>query len=703
MHDYYYDSSSNYNDYDVLNIKRKNKYKKYVVFVIIIFILIMGLIIFNKMRSYQNTYSYYEKKMVSAARDYISENKISVLGEIYLDVSKLDVQLPSNCNLTSGVIYDGNEYNAYLSCSDYESNITSDNNEIKLLGKKVNVIAKGMTFYDPGYESDNKVSVNGVIGKEEGVYNIYYIGQNSSNIALRKVIIIDNDKLNSLFPNISLIGDVLDTIIKNENYKDKGTIAIDSIDGDITNKVVKYGSVNENTLGEYKIVYSITNSMGYTSSIMRNVVVIDNTTDIKVMSGLSDENLTNDPINIIFNIIGSSYDYTILPDKTKIFMKNFEYTVKENGVYQFQIVDKSGKITNHEVEVNNIDRSAPTGTCVATLYNDRTEITVNITSRKSIMGYNYYVDESSSGYTISNSYISSIISPSSVKVGIKDVIGNENKINCSTVDKQTKFDPDGIRKVFDTTARLRIPIGTALANKGHTITDLNMCIYNRVKEAGVGTRYGVVAAAVGLVECTYNLTGYVLSYNHESGKVETEGGINYCAYNSDICGKLGINTRWGSKGGACPTAECFHGLNCATFVRWAMCNGGMDLCSRGTAGAFSMTSITYFPEADGVIVNGNSVRYYSGNNLTNYSASQLVRMIQPGDIVALESNNDTNGGSQHTFVVIGRDSTGIYTANDGYWLEKLTYSEMLNGQKYYRILFLDNYYANPANKNNLYD
>ncbi|MBP5469045.1 MAG: type VI secretion system ATPase TssH, partial [Candidatus Riflebacteria bacterium] len=37
--------------------------------------------------------------------------------------------------------------------------------------------------------------------------------------------------------------------------------------------------------------------------------------------------------------------------------------------------------------------------------------------------------------------------------------------------------------------------------------------------------------------------------------------------------------------------------------------------------------------------------------------------------------------------VIGRDNDAIYTAEDGYYTRKITYSQMLNGQVQYRILY----------------
>ena len=142
--------------------------------------------------------------------------------------------------------------------------------------------------------------------------------------------------------------------------------------------------------------------------------------------------------------------------------------------------------------------------------------------------------------------------------------------------------------------------------------------------------------------------------------------------------------------------QCYQGHNCATFVHWSMCNGGMDLCSRGDNTAFGMADIKFFPEADAVGIKGSKVNYVYGIDYSNLSASALVRKLKPGDIIA------SSEGDGHVFVVVGYDDNGIYTAEDGYYMRNLKYSTLTSGKESYRLMFLDRYYANPKNRNNLY-
>ena len=691
MDNYYENSENEYYDNPYIEVVKTNK-NKYIIIGITIIILIIIVLFVVKLLSSGNTYKSIEKKMIKSAIKCVTEN--SVLDkEIYIDSSKMNINLPDNCNRLSGVFYDNGKYTPYLLCNDYESKI----NESSILkGKNIILLTKGSNYYELGYNSQNNYQISGTVNTNiEGVYNIYYIPSNSSDYEIRKVVVIDNPSANSYIPEITYTDNI--ELMVGQQYESNLT-AYDKIDGDITSKVIKIENVNINEIGEYKNIYSVTNSLGYTT-MSRQSVSVYNELEMSILTELSESNITNKNVVISIKVKGDKFSSLILPDKMETLEKEYSYEVEENGEYEFVAVDKNGEKLSKIVKVDNIDKTIPTGTCKATLYNDKTVFNVNITSINSITGYNYFIDSNGSGYLTNNNHTTVKTTSKNLSVVVKDYIGNEATIKCSIDDKKTYFDPNGYRVVIRDKPRLHIPIADALAKKGYTINDLNKCITKRVQDAGPYTRWGVTAAAFGLIDCTYSMTGYVLPYNHTSGKVDVDkDGTNYCKYNSDICGTLGINSRWGSKGGQCAASstQCYHGLNCATFVRWSMCNGGMDLCSRGTAGAHSMTSKEYFPEADGVYIKQGKVTYYSGRDLTNYNAEQLVRMIKPGDIIA------TDEGGGHTFVVVGTDNNGIYTAEDGYYMRNLSYKSIVNNTDSFRILYLDRYYANPKNRNNLY-
>ena len=708
--DYGNDSNNSYNNYNNEYNDDNNSYsplndprRGYIIIAVTIIVSVIVLIFsLNNMPS--NTFAKYEKELIKSAKEYVTNNSIVTNKEIYIDVSKLNIKVPSNCSLLSGVIYDGNDYSAYLMCNNYRSKLFDSNydseissvNNFKLVGNDVVFLLKGMEYYELGYEGSNDVIIsNNNDISNEGVYNIYYFSD-TAGMYTRKVIVIDNPNLTNYFPTINTESEEISIIEVGQEYNDN-PIAIDSIDGDITNKIVKITNINTLVPGEYRVLYNVQNSLGYATTIMKQVAVVeDASNEMTIMTNLDNEGITNSNIVVHVNVIGSSYSYTKLPNGTTSYENEFDYTIEENGQYEFVAVSKYEKEVSKVLKIDNIDKTSPTGTCVATLYSDKTNIDVTISSFNYVVGYDYHVNNTSSGYTSYNFYSSNVSNPKNVYVMIRDYVGNESKITCTKSEKQT-FDPNGIRTVIRDKPRLHIPIETAFANKGYTVNDLNMCIYNRVKEAGVGTRWGVTAAAFGLIDCTYKMTGYVLPYNHTSGAVDVTSDTNYCKSNPDICGKLGVSRKWGTPGGSCTTDQCWHGMNCATFVRWAMCNGGMDLCTRGSRGAGSMISTQYFPEADGVVITGKSVKYYSGQRLTNYNADTLVRMLKPGDAIY------SNEGGGHAFVVVGIDTNGIYTAEDGYYMRNIKYTTLTSGEKSYRLFFLDRYYENVKNRNNLYN
>ena len=691
MDNSFIDDKQEYYDNPYVTVKKNKTSNKYIIMGIAIIILIIIVLFVVKSLFNGSTYKSLEKKMEKEAIRYATKIGVSDK-EIYIDSSKMNINLPNNCNRLSGVFYDNGKYTPYLVCSDYESKI--DDNSV-LNGKSIILLQKGSNYYELGYNSQTEYQISGIVNTNvEGIYNIYYIPSNSIEYKVRKVVVIDNPSVSSYLPEITFNDNI--ELKKGQNYE-SNLVAHDKTDGDITSKVIKIENTNINEIGEYKNIYSVTNSLGYITMSMQTITVY-NELEMSILTELSESNITNKNVDISIKVKGDKFSSLILPNGNEVKNKEYLYEVEQNGEYEFVAIDKNGEKISKIVKVDNIDKTVPTGTCKATLYNDKTVFDVNVTSLNNIVGYNYFIDSNGSGYLTNKNHTTVKTTSKNLSVVVKDYIGNEATIKCSVDDKKTYFDPNGYRVVIRDKPRLHIPIADALAKKGYTINDLNKCITKRVQDAGPYTRWGVTAAAFGLIDCTYSMTGYVLPYNHTSGKVHIDkDGTNYCKYNSDICGKLGVSSRWGSKGGQCAASstQCYHGLNCATFVRWSMCNGGMDLCSKGDASAFAMTSVDYFPEADGVYIKQGKVTYYSGRDLTSYSAEQLVRMIKPGDIIA------TGEGGGHTFVVVGIDDNGIYTAEDGYYMRNLSYKSIVNNTDHFRILYLDRYYANSKNRNNL--
>lgn len=156
-----------------------------------------------------------------------------------------------------------------------------------LVGKEFINIYIGETYIDEGiiFEKDGKNSINEIETEENininepGEYYVKYLYNNEA-ILIRQINVLDN-----IPPEIKLNGKKEITLIQGSRYEEKGYVATDNLDGNITSKVKIIGTVNTSKVGTYKIEYSITDSSDNKTSVKRNVKVIKKpTTVIKKVS-----------------------------------------------------------------------------------------------------------------------------------------------------------------------------------------------------------------------------------------------------------------------------------------------------------------------------------------------------------------------------------------------------------------------------------
>ena len=74
-------------------------------------------------------------------------------------------------------------------------------------------------------------------------------------------------------PEIELLGEVRVNIPAGQEYVDPGAMAVDDIDGDISDKIVVSGSVNSTVVGTQTITYSVSDRAGNSVSVTRTVIV----------------------------------------------------------------------------------------------------------------------------------------------------------------------------------------------------------------------------------------------------------------------------------------------------------------------------------------------------------------------------------------------------------------------------------------------
>lgn len=149
---------------------------------------------------------------------------------------------------------------------------------IQVIGGNNIKVYQGSKYFDPGFSAIDKKGNN--INDKVVVYNpvdtskidkyivTYTIGEYRNS---RTVEVVERPSKGITY--IALQGKKDMDISKDDKYKEPGYVAIDDIDGNITDKVNISGSVNYNKEGTYKLVYYVVNSTGITTTIERTVNV----------------------------------------------------------------------------------------------------------------------------------------------------------------------------------------------------------------------------------------------------------------------------------------------------------------------------------------------------------------------------------------------------------------------------------------------
>lgn len=114
-------------------------------------------------------------------------------------------------------------------------------------------------------------TANGVDTSKVGTYYVTYSVKykKKSVSATRTVKVID-----SIVPELTLVGDAEINIEQDSKYKELGCIAKDNYDGDISSKITIENNIDTSNLGAYKVTYNVSDSSGNKSSISRTVNVV---------------------------------------------------------------------------------------------------------------------------------------------------------------------------------------------------------------------------------------------------------------------------------------------------------------------------------------------------------------------------------------------------------------------------------------------
>ena len=306
---------------------------------------------------------------------------------------------------------------------------------IDLDGEDLIMIYKDSEYVDPGYSARNNKGVDftdkvvvsddvntSVVGDYKVIYTL------GDTRVVRYVSVIEKPIGAT---SIYLSGEVTMYLRVGDEYKEPGYTVIDSIDSNLTDKVIVKNDVDTSKEGIYRITYMVTNSTGVSTQVSRTVIVMGSNISIS----LDNEKITNGSVGINVYVVDNYFDYMVAPNGEKVSEKKYTYQVNENGEYKFSIYDKLGKSQEKSILVSNIDKEAPNGSCTGLYGNGKTSINIKAVDNTGISKYVVNGrDYSNNNITLDKDY-------SSVSVVIYDKALNSKNINCSMKEDIVKLTP----------------------------------------------------------------------------------------------------------------------------------------------------------------------------------------------------------------------------------------------------------------------
>jgi len=609
----------------------KNKLVKIAIIVLsVVVLLITVFLVLNK-----NEYKKIEEQMLVNAKEYISKNNIEVTNQEYIFIENLNINNGAElCSRASGVVVtkDGNsiKYYPYLKCLDYESKILNNSKDyIELNGPDVVLVNLGTLYSDKGYTAKKEVDVEtiGIVPNEVGAYTINYVVSKDGNqkTVVKRIVIVSNydtkivlsDLNDKEKPNILLKGEKEVLLKLNQKYVEPGYVAYDYKDGNLTKKVkIANKEIDTKKVGDYNISYSVKNSRGKETTVIRKIKVVKNLSnlDIQVTTAENGSSINESIIKIL--VAGNGFKSITLPDGKTLEDNQVDYNVSKNGTYLFKVEDEFGNTINKSVAVNNIDSSNPTGTCSAETKKGETVINVIAEDDRGVASVAYILDGNESGYLASTVYRTKE-NITLAEAMIKDVSGNITRVPCTFKNKGNNNEEYYSFKKDNSRPIIKCDSYTEAQKK-----DLELKLASAINDAGYGTRAGVVEAARFLV----GGLDYRIPYlSPKSKEIDPDGILGH--YD-----QKGFNIA-NSNGWGCNVKGLIQGIDSIDFVKWALINAGVSLEDLS-----------------------------SDNNI--YKTSEVINKINVGDMLITPCNNNCNNGNKFSNIgiIIGLDNSKIYVA-----------------------------------------
>ncbi len=307
-----------------------------------------------------------------------------------------------------------------------------------LFGDEEVVIYEGNEYKELGYIAisedgdnvSNKVKVKSNLNVNKvGTYKIKYSVRSLFKVYRKtRTIKVLQDNLKEV--NFTLNGSSMVNIKLGSNYSDpKFSCYLKSNMQNLDRYVKITSNLNNKKEGVYEIKYTLAYN-GKTKELSRKVYVYKET----ISYTLSTTALTNKPVTIKFRSNIHNFAYVILPNDNVIYKNEFSYNFYENNKYTFFVFDSLNNYETYTVNIDNIDKTPPSGTCKIVMKNGTTDYTV--TSRDEDISKYVYNNEEKYTSTKNTYKVSTYLRNDMVL--LVDKAGNKTKVKCDVTKSYEK-------------------------------------------------------------------------------------------------------------------------------------------------------------------------------------------------------------------------------------------------------------------------
>ena len=299
----------------------------------------------------------------------------------------------------------------------YTQNVYENTYNIVLFGDYEVSVYEGEEYQEEGYlaldynyqDKTELVKINDNVNYNQvGDYEIKYEinTKYKDNIATRKIHVVNNPLKEVEF---SLNGDSEINTLVDSYYDDEGFTANRNGE-DFSTYVSVLNDVDLTRVGQYEINYLL--KIGSQEKKLTRIVnVISNFYSVKY----STLEIVNNEVSVTVTSNISNFNYFKDIDGKVVNISSYTFKAAKNGDYYVQMYDRNNKVTNIDIKVKNIDKTPPTGTCIASILNK-------------IKSYSVSASDDNKEYTTSSFKVSYLKEDDSIT--IYDIAGNKKTIIC---------------------------------------------------------------------------------------------------------------------------------------------------------------------------------------------------------------------------------------------------------------------------------